>query len=172
MDRKDDSQLCPKCKTPNDTNAEYCWRCYFDFKPDPIPRFARAADEPSRARLNSDGEVKINIGWISIFFRILVSSGIVYASWRIVQWLGRDAGWSPHLMLLYFWGGWIVILMLAYASEDELPPPETDWTEYFSFNPFNFDDDRNRFILSWHITLFLPKIVLRTLRLLWIKIFS
>ena len=28
-----DRLICPKCKQDNDLQAEYCWKCYYDFVP-------------------------------------------------------------------------------------------------------------------------------------------
>lgn len=70
----------------------------------------------------------------------------------------------PDMKLGMFVGGWAIALVMVKISEGVLPDPETDHTKYYSWNPFEYKDDMNRKVLSAHISLFLPRIVLRTIR--------
>lgn len=157
--------VCPQCGHSNPPRSDYCWECRFDFVPDdrplakakppieprPIaPRYGVTPPEPKPVREK-----------VSVFFiltELVVSTVIVGGSWLLLSFA------YPTLNVLLFMVGWGAALGLVVASEGRLPEVETDVSKYWSLNPFNFEDDRNRRVLDWHIMLFLPRIVLRTLR--------
>jgi hypothetical protein len=158
--QKGDKLVCPKCQKTNDLHAEYCWACYFDFVPNEAVSLSAVTRGEAQVGVKKDSPIT---GFFANFIFFLVfaalSFGIVYGSWFLFRWL-----W-PGKPIAIFIAGWVGLLLLTWFSEGQLPEIDTDWTEYWSFNPFNFRDDHNRFVLQWHLILAIPRIVLFTIRL-------
>lgn len=89
---------------------------------------------------------------------LVASTIIVGGSWAVYAWA------DPEASLFWFTAVWAFALLMVKLSEGILPEVESDITKYYSFNPFNFEDDRNRRVLHAHVALYLPRIVLGTIR--------
>lgn len=152
----DGDLTCPQCGHSNPPNSGYCWECRFDLVPDAVPR--RPIPPPyssSVAEVKAAGEhARGGMFVIGLLFSTL----IVWGTWAFFSWL------YPSIGIIAFALGWTAVLMLVGFTERLVPRVETDLNEYWSWNPFEFRDDRNRAVLNWHIMTFLPRIVLSTLR--------
>ena len=158
---------CPQCGHSNPAKADYCWECRHDFvhnerlkaRPAPPPPPPRKIPPPYSTR-QPDGSTRPRerITIYELAVEVLVSTLIVGGSWALLSVL------YPDMKLGMFVGGWAIALVMVKISEGVLPDPETDHTKYYSWNPFEYKDDMNRKVLSAHISLFLPRIVLRTIR--------
>lgn len=163
--------ICPECGHSNPAKADYCWECRHDFirdervkekvaaRPAPPPRpipppYSRPAqgDKPKPAAPA--------VSLVVYLFELVLSVVIVGGSWKLLALAYPTAA----LLLIPFLLGWMAALGLVWFSEGRLPDVEMDFSRYWSLNPFEFQDDINRKVLDWHITLFLPRIVLRTIR--------
>lgn len=160
--------LCPQCGHSNPAKADYCWECRHDFvhderlkaAPRPAPPPPRPAKIPPPYS-TPQPEVKKPREHVSLYafaVELLVSTIIVGGSWALLRFA------LPDLSVLWFALGWAGALFLVMISEGVLPDPETDLTRYYSWNPFQYRDDMNRKVLATHLWLFLPRIVLRTIR--------
>lgn len=162
---------CPQCGHMNPAKADYCWECRFDFihddrlreaartAPPPPPR-ARPipppySTRPAAAKPGKPGEAG---SAYTFLFELVVSTIIVGGTFALYIFAFRGAP------VIYFVIGWIIALILVRVSEGVLPEPETDINQYWSMNPFQYKDDMNRKVLAAHIWLFLPRIVLHTIR--------
>jgi hypothetical protein len=153
--QENDKLICPKCKVSNGLKAEYCWACYFDFVPNTAPKPSKSPELKSK-RMSPTATFFSQIGFyaLMVFFSFI----IVYGSWLLYR------GFTPKSAKLFF-TGWTILLFLTWLSERHLPDPESDMSEYWSINPFNYKDNYNWFILKWHIVLFLPRVVWATMKL-------
>jgi len=157
--------VCPQCGHSNPPRSDYCWECRFDFLPDdrpkakqkppiapkPIPPpFSQTPPAPKPARPS--------VSFPLLLIELAVSTVIVWGSWMVLSFA------FPTMGLIPFAIGWAGALLVVVLSEGRIPEVEQDFSKYWSLNPFNFEDDRNWRVLNWHIMLFLPRIVLRTLR--------
>lgn len=171
MTTANDGQLtCPQCGHVNPAKADYCWECRHDFVHDErlkaAPRPARAEPRPkpipppysTPQREAKPGKPRERITATEFVMELVVSSVIVGGSWLLLAWA------IPDMSLLWFLLGWAAALLMVMLSEGVLPDPETDITQYYSWNPFQYKDDMNRKVLSAHLWLFLPRVVLRTIR--------
>jgi hypothetical protein len=150
--------VCPQCKKANDLRAEYCWGCYFDFIPNtPKP----SGGLPANQKEHEKNKFLLTYFRHLLFIVVmaLISWGIVYGSWLLFLIFFPGGSFKTFLT------GWIVLLVLTKFAESQLPEPKSDMWEYFSLNPFNYHDNYNRFVLKWHLVLFLPRVVLHTLNL-------
>lgn len=163
--------LCPQCGHPNPAKADYCWECRYDFVHDErlrnTPRAAPAPPPPPKipppystpqARPARSAKPREHVSLYAFSVELVVSAIIVGGSWALLAWA------VPNMRVLWFAIGWAVALLLVMISEGVLPDPETDVSKYYSWNPFEYRDDMNRKVLSAHLWLFLPRIVLRTIR--------
>ena len=171
MSITNDGELqCPQCGHSNPAKADYCWECRYDFVHDERLKAAprpEAAPPPRRkipppystaqpaARAAKPRE---HVSMYAFAVEVLVSTIIVGGSWALFAWM------IPDMSVAVFALGWAVALIAVKLSEGVLPDPETDITKYYSWNPFQYRDDMNRKVLSAHIWLFLPRVVLRTIR--------
>lgn len=147
---------CPKCKELNPFNSEYCWKCFYDFKPEP-----QSMRQPKFNSLNqgSSGKIDESKGEMTAFLIMLIFSIlIVGASWWVFNFFYR----APDSLKI-FCIGWVVLLVVIKLSEGLLPNPDPNPENYFSMNPFEYRDDMNRRILTLHVFLFLPRVVLKTI---------
>ena len=161
--------VCPECGHPNPAKADYCWECRYDFirdervkakvaarpapPPKPIP--------PPYSRTPQGDKAKPAAPQVSLvvyIVELLVSIGLLIGSWKLLAMA------DPEKAVVVFVLGWIAALGLVWFSEGRLPDVEMNLSSYWSLNPFEFRDDINRKVLDWHVTLFLPRIVLRTIR--------
>lgn len=164
----DGELACPQCGHANPAKADYCWECRYDFvhderlkaKPraaDPAPR-AKPIPPPYSTPQAESARPRAHVTFQQFFIELIASAIIIGGSWALL------AVAIPDLSAVWFALGWAVAVFLVIISEGVLPDPETDVTRYFSFNPFQYRDDMNRKVLSAHIWLFLPRVVLRTIR--------
>ena len=161
--------VCPQCGHPNPPKADYCWECRYDFvhdervksrgparseppRPRPIPPpYTNTVERPPEA-------TGPQVSLLLYLIELVVSVVLVGGSWKLLTFV------YPQMTVLPFALAWTAAVMLVWFSEGRLPPIERDLSKYWSLNPFNFQDDVNRRVLNWHITLFLPRIVLLTIR--------
>ena len=171
MTNPNDVELeCPKCGHRNPAKADYCWECRFDFihderlreaartAPPPPPPRAKPIPPPYSTPQVQAKQPGSQVTLYQFLFELVISSIIVGGSWALLAWL------IPDMSALWFALGWAGALFAVMLSEGVLPDPETDVTKYYAFNPFQYQDDMNRKVLSAHISLFLPRIVLTTIR--------
>ena len=174
MTNPNDVELeCPKCGHKNPAKADYCWECRFDFvhderlreaartAPPPPPPSARPIPPPYSTRPPTPEQSKPpreHVSAYAFLIELIVSIVIVGGTFAIYSSLFRDAP------VIYFVIAWVVALIVVRISEGVLPDPETDLGKYWSWNPFQYRDDMHRKVLAAHIWLFLPRIVLRTVR--------
>lgn len=158
---------CPQCGHRNPAKADYCWECRHDFvhderlknetlappRPKVPPPYSVRPPEPVAAK-----KQRPHVSPYAFFMELLVSTIIVGGSWLLLRAI------NPGQRVLTFVAGWIITLAVVKFSEGRLEDPETDVSEYFSLNPFEYRDNKNWHVLNWHITLFLPRVVLHTLR--------
>ena len=170
MTTPNDAELiCPQCGHANPAKADYCWECRFDFirddrvkakvaarpapPPKPIPPpYSRKPQEEAVA--HAGPKVSLVVYLVELVLSVLIVGG----SWKLLAMA------VPTMTIVPFLLGWVAALGLVWFSEGRLPDVEMDFSKYWSLNPFNFQDDINRKVLDWHIMLFLPRIVLRTIR--------
>lgn len=160
--------ICPHCGHPNPAKADYCWECRYDFVHDERVTSKGAARQETRPRpipppysntvSKPPEKPKMQVSLVLYLVELMISIVLVGGSWKLLSMA------YPNMTLVPFVLGWTAALLLVWFSEGRLPEPETDLTKYWSLNPFNFQDDVNRRVLNWHITLFLPRIVFRTIR--------
>ena len=79
---------CSKCNESNPLNAEYCWKCYFDFIPNTSgQRFSRkfsvvtAESASEKSWLSTMSKHAISVGFVSAFF-ILMRLALSYMKSR------------------------------------------------------------------------------------------
>lgn len=162
--------ICPQCGHANPAKADYCWECRYDFvhddrvtskgaarkepaKPRPIPPpYSNTVSRPPAE------QPRMQVSLVLYLVELVISIVLVGGSWKLLALA------YPHMTLIPFALGWTAALLLVWFSEGRLPEIETDITKYWSLNPFEFQDDINRKVLDWHVTLFLPRIVFRTIR--------
>ena len=161
---------CPQCGHSNPAKADYCWECRYDFvhderlkdrprpprvepapKPIPPPYTVNQPDPHARPK----GE---RVTFTQFAFEALAASIIVGGSWALLSMV------IPNMSVGYFALGWVGAMLMVILSEGVLPDPETDVSKYYALNPFEYRDDMNRKVLSAHISLFLPRVVLRAIR--------
>jgi ribosomal protein L40E len=161
-----DDLACPECGHLNPRKADNCWECRYDFvhdkrvvskgaippKPVPPPYTVKAAvaEAPSQQPQQ--------VSRYAFIVEFIVSTVIVGGSWVLFSWI------YSGMKILPFVAGWVIALAFVKFSEGRLADPETDVREYFSLNPFEYKDNRNWHVLNWHVTLFLPRVVLHTVR--------
>ena len=157
--------VCPQCGHANPPKSDYCWECRYDFLPDDRPKAKQKPAIPPKPipppysqTPSGPKPARPNVSLPLLLIETAVSTVIVGGSWMLVSFAFPQVGLFPFVT------AWAVALLIVWASEGRIPEIETDFTKYWSFNPFNFEDDRNWRVLNWHITLFLPRIVLRTVR--------
>lgn len=160
----DGDLICPKCGHSSPPKSDYCWECRFDFVPDdrlkatrrpvPIP----PPYSTSRPDVQAAKPARERVSLTALLLELLVSTLIVGGSWFLF------AAIFPSLDVIKFAAGWAAALVLVVVSEGHVPDVESDVSKYWSLNPFEFSDDRNRRVLNWHIAVFLPRIVLRTIQ--------
>jgi ribosomal protein L40E len=149
---------CPECGHANPAKADYCWECRYDFvhderlkalpRPATPPRQPRKIPPPYSTRAPETAKKRQPVSLYAF----------VGGSWALLSLL------YPEMHVGIFVAGWAIALTMVKISEGVLPDPETDVSKYYSWNPFQYRDDMNRQVLSAHISLFLPRIVLHTLR--------
>ena len=162
-----DTLTCPKCGHGNPAKADYCWECRYDFVHDerlkndilsppraPVPPPYSVKPPPTQQAAKPRERVSV----YAFAVELIVSTIIVGGSWMLL------AKVNPGQRVLPFVGGWLIALAVVKLSEGRLADPETDVREYWSLNPFEYKDNRNWHVLNWHLTLFLPRVVLHTLR--------
>jgi hypothetical protein len=161
--------ICPQCGHPNPAKADYCWECRYDFVHDARVKSKGAArTEPAKPRpipppYSNHVERKPEtprpqVSLPLYLIELVLSAILVGGSWKLLAW------GNPNMTVVPFLLGWTAALLLVWFSEGRLPELETDVSKYWSLNPFEFRDDINRKVLDWHIMLFLPRIVFRTIR--------
>jgi hypothetical protein len=160
---------CPQCGHRNPAKADYCWECRFNFvhderlrevartAPPPPPR-AKPIPPPYSTPQAEAAKPRAKVTIYQFLFELVIASIIVGGSWALLEWA------IPDMSVLWFALGWAGALFLVMLSEGVLPDPETDVTKYFAFNPFQYRDDMNRKVLATHLWLFLPRVVLTTIR--------
>jgi ribosomal protein L40E len=169
MTTNDGDLDCPQCGHSNPPKADYCWECRYDFVHDERLKAAPRPAAPTSARKipppystprpqARSGEPREHISAFAFAMELMVSTVIVGGSWLLAS-----AVW-PDMHAGIFVAGWAIALTMVKISEGVLPDPETDLSEYYSWNPFQYRDDMNRKVLSAHISLFLPRVVLHTIR--------
>jgi len=150
-----DKLICPKCQSVNGLKAEYCWACFHDFVPNTA---IKTPTEPVQIKQRSALSQLLSHGGFHLVV-FAISFGTVYGSWLIYNRHYPESA-KPFVTV------WIALLVLAWFSERHLPRPEKNLDEYWSFNPFEYKDNYNWFVLKWNVVLFLPRIVLGSLHLL------
>jgi ribosomal protein L40E len=172
MTTSNDAELvCPECGHPNPAKADYCWECRYDFIRDERVK-AKVASRPAPApkripppysREHQGGKQEKTaapaVSLVVYLVELILSVVIVGGSWKLLT-----LAYPTTALLIPFVLGWIGALGLVWFSEGRLPDVEMNLSSYWSLNPFEFQDDINRKVLDWHITLFLPRIVLRSIR--------
>lgn len=175
---------CPKCEQPNPAAAEYCWACHYDLKPDapaapaasaaPPPvapaavappsslRFASARQRRSAAldaalaeRVAAPADEAAAPSLARAMILTVLAVGIVGGSWWVAA--QRRAGAPP---VGTFVAIWFVVLGLTWLGKRFLPAPSRYTGDYFSLNPFQRSDDMHRALLSAHLLIFIPGLVL------------
>lgn len=168
-----DTLTCPKCGHGNPAKADYCWECRYDFVHD--ERLKNDILSPPRAPVPPPYSVKPpkaqappppKVSVYAFMVELIVSTIIVGGSWWLLSAM------VPDMPVLPFVAGWVIALGVVKLSEGRLADPETDVMEYWSLNPFEYKDNRNWHVLNWHITLFLPRVVLHTLRRGFLLVFG
>lgn len=162
--------ICPQCGHPNPASADYCWECRHDFIRDERVK-AKVASRPApppkpipppysrKPQGDAPAAAGPKVSLVMYLVELVLSAVIVGGSWKLLA-----LAYPTTTLVVPFLLGWTAALLLVWFSEGRLPDVEMDVSRYWSLNPFEFQDDINRKVLDWHITLFLPRIVLRSIR--------
>ncbi len=146
---------CPQCGHSNPPQSDYCWECRYDFVPDGRPK---KPIPPPYSQSAPNAPAKRQGPSIAMFaLQLLASALIVGGSWALLSWM------FPSMGVIIFAAGWGIALVAVLASEGNLPDMDPN-AKYYSWNPFDFEDDRNRRIRNAHQMLFLPRVVVKTIR--------